>query len=67
MGLHLHADWRVDADRHEVKNHSLATFLRQRDETDAELGTDLDLYQVHSATLDSGLLGDVEVLARAWH
>ena len=27
------ADWRIDADRHEVKDHSLATFRRQLAET----------------------------------
>jgi aryl-alcohol dehydrogenase-like predicted oxidoreductase len=56
------ADWRVDAERHEVKDHSSATFARQWDETDALLGPWLDLYQVHSATLDSGILDDDGVL-----
>ena len=56
------ADWRVDAEVHEVKDHSLATFRRQRAETDALLGDRLSLYQVHSATLDSGILDDEEVL-----
>ncbi len=56
------AGWRVDAEQHEVKDHSAATFRRQRAETAALLGDHLDLYQVHSATLDSGILDDAEVL-----
>jgi aryl-alcohol dehydrogenase-like predicted oxidoreductase len=55
-------DWRMDADVHEVKDHSLAALTRQLDETRALLGGHLDLYQVHSATLDSGVLEDRAVL-----
>lgn len=58
------ADWQVDADVHEVKDHSLATLERQLEETRERLGDHLDLYQVHSATLDTGVLGDGAVLAR---
>lgn len=57
------AEWQVDANRHEVKDHSLATFRRQRAETASILGDRLGLYQVHSATLDSGVLDDPQVLA----
>ncbi len=56
------AGWAVDADVHEVKDHTAATFHRQRAETDDLLGDRLTLYQVHSATLDSGVLADEEVL-----
>jgi aryl-alcohol dehydrogenase-like predicted oxidoreductase len=55
-------DWRMDADTHEVKDHSLAALTRQEQETRALLGDHLDLYQVHSATLDSGILEDRSVL-----
>jgi aryl-alcohol dehydrogenase-like predicted oxidoreductase len=55
-------DWRMDADTHEVKDHSLAALTRQAAETEALLGDHLDLYQVHSATLDSGILEDRAVL-----
>jgi aryl-alcohol dehydrogenase-like predicted oxidoreductase len=56
-------DWRVDARVHEVKDHSLAALRRQIDETCALLGEYLDLYQIHSATLESGVLDNREVLA----
>ncbi|GGV82349.1 oxidoreductase [Streptomyces gelaticus] len=58
------ADWKVDAEAHEVKDHSLATFLRQRAETHALLGDRLDLYQIHSVTADSPALTDKELHAR---
>jgi aryl-alcohol dehydrogenase-like predicted oxidoreductase len=56
-------DWRMDAEVHEVKDHSLAALRRQFRESQALLGGHLDLYQVHSATLDSGVLADRAVLA----
>jgi aryl-alcohol dehydrogenase-like predicted oxidoreductase len=48
--------WRIDARVHEIKNHSVEAFERQLGETRAHLGDRLDLYQIHSATLDSGAL-----------
>lgn len=57
------AGWRVDADVHEVKDLSLATFQRQEPETRERLGDHLDLYQVHSLTLESGALDDRPLLA----
>jgi aryl-alcohol dehydrogenase-like predicted oxidoreductase len=56
------ANWQVDAEVHEVKEHSLAVLRRQRAESDALLGAHLDLYQIHSATLSSGVLGNAAVL-----
>jgi aryl-alcohol dehydrogenase-like predicted oxidoreductase len=58
------ADWQVDADPPEVKDLSAATFDRQVEETRANLGDHLTLYQIHSATIDSGVLEDPEVRAR---
>jgi aryl-alcohol dehydrogenase-like predicted oxidoreductase len=57
------AGWRMDADEHEVKDLSVATLRRQLAETREHLGSWLHLYQIHSATLDSGVLEDDEVLA----
>jgi aryl-alcohol dehydrogenase-like predicted oxidoreductase len=56
-------DWRVDAAVHEVKDHSLGALLRQAAESRQVLGRHLVLYQVHSATLESGILEDRAVLA----
>lgn len=50
--------WRMDADVHEVKEHSLGRFRTQLAETRLLLGTHLAVYQVHSLTLDSPLFGD---------
>ncbi|MFE9609343.1 aldo/keto reductase [Streptomyces sp. NPDC006012] len=58
------ADWSTDAEQHEVKDHSLRTYERQRAETDALLGDRLDLYQIHSVTPDSPALADKELHAR---
>ncbi|HEX9122774.1 MAG TPA: aldo/keto reductase [Actinomycetota bacterium] len=57
------ADWRMDADVHEVKDHSVETLRRQVGESRAALGDRLALYQIHSATLESGVLEDRAVLA----
>jgi aryl-alcohol dehydrogenase-like predicted oxidoreductase len=55
------ADWRTDVDEHEVKDLTAATFRRQLAETRELLGRHLRLYQIHSATLESGVLEDAEV------
>jgi aryl-alcohol dehydrogenase-like predicted oxidoreductase len=57
------ADWRVDAEVHEVKEHALPVLRRQWGETRALLDEHLDLYQVHSATFESGVLDDRRLLA----
>jgi aryl-alcohol dehydrogenase-like predicted oxidoreductase len=56
------ADWRVDADPPEVKHHDVETFRRQLAETRNMLGDRLDLYAIHSATPESGVLNDKRVL-----
>jgi aryl-alcohol dehydrogenase-like predicted oxidoreductase len=56
-------DWRMEADVHEVKDHSLTALRRQLAESQELLGDRLDLYQIHSATLESGVLEDRAVLA----
>ncbi|MGI5157741.1 aldo/keto reductase [Microbispora sp. CA-102843] len=54
--------WRMDADRHEEKDLSAARLRRQLGETRELLGDHLSLYQIHSATVESGVLDDEEVL-----
>jgi aryl-alcohol dehydrogenase-like predicted oxidoreductase len=58
------ADWSTHAEQHEIKDHGVATYERQRAETDALLGDRLDLYQIHSVTPDSPVLTDKELHAR---
>jgi aryl-alcohol dehydrogenase-like predicted oxidoreductase len=55
--------WRVDARVHEVKDHSLEALRRQITESRAWLDGRLNLYQIHSATLESGVLEDRAVLS----
>jgi aryl-alcohol dehydrogenase-like predicted oxidoreductase len=50
--------WRMDADVHEVKEHSLRRLREQYAETRRFLGDALDVYQVHSLTVDSPLFKD---------
>jgi len=61
-GYRYTGEWRLDAAKHEVKEHSLAMFTAQLAETRALLGPRLALYQVHSLTEDSPLLGDAALL-----
>ncbi|WP_310742241.1 aldo/keto reductase [Microbispora sp. H13382] len=54
--------WRMDAGRHEEKDLSAERLRRQLGETRELLGAHLSLYQIHSATVESGVLDDEEVL-----
>ena len=56
------ADWQVDADPPEVKDLSADQLRRQLAETRARIGDHLALYQIHSATVSSGVLEDRAVL-----
>ena len=56
------ADWQVDADPPEVKHHDAETLRRQLAETRDRLGDRLDLYAIHSATPETGVLEDDAVL-----
>jgi len=58
------ADWDPHAAVHEVKDHSRASLDRQFHESLALLDGDLDIYQIHSATEDSHVLEDADVLIR---
>jgi aryl-alcohol dehydrogenase-like predicted oxidoreductase len=54
--------WRLETERHEVKDHSLSAFRSQSTETLDTLGPYLALYQIHSATPESPVLHDAPVL-----
>lgn len=61
------ADWQVqlpDGEPHEIKEHSLNRLNVQYRQSRLLLGECLSLYQVHSATLESGILENAEVLDR---
>ena len=54
--------WLLDAPVHEVKDLSIDTLHRQVAESRALLGDRLQLYQIHSATLESKVLENADVL-----
>lgn len=63
-GYEYTGDWRLDAPQQERKEHSLAMFDRQWSETQEALGTEPDVYLVHSLTQDSTALDDSALLDR---
>jgi aryl-alcohol dehydrogenase-like predicted oxidoreductase len=58
------AGWQLDARTQEEKDLSVAMLIRQFGESRARLGSHLHLYQIHSATVESGVLEDRHVLAQ---
>lgn len=54
--------WRMDAEVHERKQLTAEQLRRQLAETRALLGEHLTLYAIHSATVESGVLDDAEVI-----
>ena len=54
--------WQLDAPVHEVKDLSLDTLRRQIVESRSLLGNRLQLYEIHSATLESKVLENTDVL-----
>lgn len=58
------ADWRLDAEVNELKELTAPQLRRQLAETRALLGDRLSLYQIHSATIESGVLEDASVLSQ---
>jgi aryl-alcohol dehydrogenase-like predicted oxidoreductase len=61
-GYRYVADWQSEAQVHEIKEHSLEMLQRQLVESQDYLVDYLDLYQIHSATEESGVLGNAKVL-----
>ncbi len=60
------ADWKVQADKHEIKEHSLSNLKRQWPESYRWIGKRLGIYHIHSATPDSGALDNPELLDELW-
>ncbi len=56
------ADWQLDATVNEVKDLSVGALRHQLAESRELLGANLGLYQIHSATRESGVLEDRAVL-----
>ena len=56
------AGWQVDAERHEIKDHSVQTLVRQWEESLEALGGAPAVYVIHSVTPDSPALGDERLL-----
>ena len=56
------ADWKIQAQSHEIKSHTLATLQKQWCESFSWLDGHIDLYQIHSVTMESGVLDDRSVL-----
>jgi aryl-alcohol dehydrogenase-like predicted oxidoreductase len=61
-GYSYTGEWRLDAKVQEVKDLSMDNLRRQFAESRTLLGDHLRLYQIHSATLESGVLEDDAVL-----
>lgn len=58
------AGWKVDAEVHEMKIHTRENLDRQYAMSAGLVGKYLRLYQIHSATQDSGVLDKADVLKR---
>jgi aryl-alcohol dehydrogenase-like predicted oxidoreductase len=61
-GYSYTGQWRLTEPVQERKDLSVATFRRQLGETRELLGDRLNLYQIHSATIESGVLDDDALL-----
>jgi aryl-alcohol dehydrogenase-like predicted oxidoreductase len=61
-GYRYVGEWRMDAHVHEIKDHSRAAFVEQLAQTRSLLGERLNIYHIHSATLQTGVLNDHRLL-----
>lgn len=55
------AEWKIEAEAHEIKRHTLEVLEKQWEKSSI-LKPQLKLYQIHSATFDSGVLENTAVL-----
>jgi aryl-alcohol dehydrogenase-like predicted oxidoreductase len=56
------ANWEVNVETHEIKDHSLERLLTQWNESYSLLSDYIDIYYIHSATKESGVLENQGVL-----
>ncbi|MEQ8239179.1 MAG: aldo/keto reductase [Cyclobacteriaceae bacterium] len=63
-GYYYTADWQVKAEVHEVKEHTIERLNLQWPESRHRLDPNLKLYQIHSATFESGVLKNISVLEK---
>ncbi|MEO9474184.1 MAG: aldo/keto reductase [Cyclobacteriaceae bacterium] len=63
-GYYYTAGWAVDAEKHEIKEHTIARLNQQWPESKERLDPYLRIYQIHSATFESGVLENSAVLNR---
>ncbi|WP_214405026.1 aldo/keto reductase [Pseudonocardia lacus] len=61
-GYRYVGEWHVEADVHEVKDHSVEAFIEQVAQSLALLGPRLERYHIHSATPETGVLDNPAVL-----
>ena len=61
-GYEYLAEWNVETDQHERKDHSHPFLKKQWVETRMNLGKSIDLYQIHSVTPESSVLNDKAVI-----
>jgi aryl-alcohol dehydrogenase-like predicted oxidoreductase len=65
-GYFYTADWQVQAGQHEIKEHTLPLLKKQWQETVDTLGNKPDIYHIHSATPESGVIENKGVLEHLW-
>jgi len=63
-GYRYTADWQVDAEVHEVKDHSLDNLNPSFVWSCLRMGQAMKIYQIHSATFESDVLENTHVLNR---
>lgn len=63
-GYYYTAGWSVNAEKHEIKEHTIGRLNQQWPESKQRLAPRLKLYQIHSATFESGVLENRPVLEK---